>query len=145
MQSGKKIFGWGLRIFCEWRHKWSSFWVILAHVARPRAQLLGQSVSLKVSLENSRLSSLATLHFCHCSSGYFRTDSHQPVRAYLAWFEVIRHIFINYLAFLLQLDLATWASAEIFPGGEQRRKFAYAFQVADDATQMDVHKAHYPF
>ena len=47
----KKIFGWGVRIFCEWRHKWSSFRVILTHVARPKAQLLGQSVSLKFSLE----------------------------------------------------------------------------------------------
>jgi len=47
----KKFFGWGLRIFCEWHHKWSSFGVILAHVAWPRAQPLGQSVSLKVSLE----------------------------------------------------------------------------------------------
>jgi len=40
-----------MRIFCDWRHKWSSFRVILAHVAWPRAQLLGQSVSLKFSLE----------------------------------------------------------------------------------------------
>ena len=47
----KKFFGWGLRIFCEWRHKWRSFWAILAHVAWPRAQLLGQSISLKFSLE----------------------------------------------------------------------------------------------
>jgi len=47
----KKIFGWVLRIFCDWRHKWSSFGVILAHVAWPRAQPLGQSVSLKFSLE----------------------------------------------------------------------------------------------
>jgi len=47
----KKFFGWGMRIFCDWRHKWSSFRVILAHVAWPRAQPLGQSVSLKFSLE----------------------------------------------------------------------------------------------
>ena len=47
----KKFFGWGLRIFCEWCHKWSSFGVILAHVAWPRAQPLGQSISLKFSLE----------------------------------------------------------------------------------------------
>ena len=47
----KKIFGWGLQSFCEWRHMWSSFGAILAHVARPRAQLLGQSVSLKFLLE----------------------------------------------------------------------------------------------
>ena len=40
-----------MRIFCDWRHKWSSFWVILAHVSWPRAQLVGQSVSLKISLE----------------------------------------------------------------------------------------------
>jgi len=24
----KKIFAWGLRVFCEWRHKWrTSFWM----------------------------------------------------------------------------------------------------------------------
>jgi len=40
-----------VRIVCDWRHKWSSFRVILAHVARPRAQPLHQSVSLKFSLE----------------------------------------------------------------------------------------------
>ena len=39
------------KIFCNWRHKWSSFGVILAHVAWLRAQLLGQSVLLKFSLE----------------------------------------------------------------------------------------------
>jgi len=44
----KKIFfGLGVQIFCEWRHMWSSFGVILAHVTWPRAQPLGQSVSLK--------------------------------------------------------------------------------------------------
>ena len=47
----KTFFGWRLRIFCEWRHKWSSFWAFLAHVAWPRTQLLGQSVSLKSLLE----------------------------------------------------------------------------------------------
>ena len=45
------FFGWGWRIFCEWHHKWNSFWVILAHVAWFRAQLLDQSISLKFSLE----------------------------------------------------------------------------------------------
>jgi len=24
----KKLFGWGVRVVCEWRHKWSSFRVI---------------------------------------------------------------------------------------------------------------------
>ena len=47
----KKFFGWGVRIFCDWRHKWSSFRVILVHVAWPKAQSLDQSVSLKFSLE----------------------------------------------------------------------------------------------
>jgi len=37
----KKFFGWGVPIFCDCRHKWSSL---------PRAQLLDQSVSLKFSL-----------------------------------------------------------------------------------------------
>jgi len=47
----KKNFCLGVLVFCEWRHKWSSFRVILAHVAWPKAQPLGQSVSLKFSLE----------------------------------------------------------------------------------------------
>ena len=47
----KNIFWLGVRLFCDWRHKWSSFRVILSHVARPGAQPLGQSVSLKFSLE----------------------------------------------------------------------------------------------
>ena len=45
-----------MQIFCEWRFKWSSFAVILAHVSWPRAQPLGQSISLKFSLE-TRLAS----------------------------------------------------------------------------------------
>jgi len=47
----KNFFGWGLQMFYDWRHKWSSFRVILAHVAWPRAQPLGQSISLKFLLE----------------------------------------------------------------------------------------------
>jgi len=34
-------------------------------------------------------------------------------------------------------------SSEIFPGGE-KRQFAYPFQVAGNATQVDVHKTFYP-
>jgi len=47
----KNVFGWGVRFFCDWRHKWSSSWVILAHVTWPMAQPLGQSISLKFLLE----------------------------------------------------------------------------------------------
>jgi len=47
----KKFFGWGLRIFCEWHHKWSCFCVILAHATWPRAQPLDQSIWLNFSLE----------------------------------------------------------------------------------------------
>jgi len=47
----KKIFWFRVQIFCDWCHKWSTFRVILAHVACPRAQPLRQSVSLKFSLE----------------------------------------------------------------------------------------------
>jgi len=47
----KKIFWFGDVDFCDWRHKWSNFGAILVHVAWPRAQPLGQSVSLKFSLE----------------------------------------------------------------------------------------------
>jgi len=46
-----KFFWLGGVDFCDWRHKWSSFRVILGYVAWLRAQLLGESVSLKFSLE----------------------------------------------------------------------------------------------
>jgi len=44
----KKFFVWGLCNFWEWCHKWSSFF---ARVTCARAQLLGQNISLKFSLE----------------------------------------------------------------------------------------------
>ena len=47
----KKIFWSGVADFMWVTYKWSSFGVILAHVAWSRAQLLGQSVSLKFLLE----------------------------------------------------------------------------------------------
>jgi len=37
----------------------------------------------------------------------------------------------------------TWASAKILTGGKNGH-FAYSFQVADDAMQLDVQKTHYP-
>jgi len=57
----RKFFGWGLQIFCEWCHKWSSIWAILAHVIWPRAEPLGQSILLKFSLEIGLNPSLLSL------------------------------------------------------------------------------------
>jgi len=57
----KKFVGWGMCIFCEWCHKWSSFGAILAHVTWPRAQLLGQSISLKFSWKLGSSLSLLSL------------------------------------------------------------------------------------
>jgi len=54
----KKCFGCGLRIFCEWC-KWSSSWVILAHVAWPRAQPLGQPCPTQMACKLSQ-------KLCHC-------------------------------------------------------------------------------
>jgi len=45
------FFDWGLQIFCEWCHKWSSFRAILAHVTWPMTQPLCQIISLNFSLE----------------------------------------------------------------------------------------------
>jgi len=42
-------------------------------------------------------------------------------------------------------ELPTWASAEIFPGEAERRRFAYSFYVADDSIETDLHKTLYPF
>jgi len=47
----KKIFAWGVRVFCEWRHKWKTFrppWPTLPGSGR---QLLGDSILLKFLLE----------------------------------------------------------------------------------------------
>ena len=51
LDCNQKKFLVGGGIFCDWHHKWSSFKVILAHVSWPRAQPLGQRISLKFSLE----------------------------------------------------------------------------------------------
>ena len=47
----KKFFSWGLRVGCEWRHKWRTFrrpWLTLPG---PRRQPLSGSISLKFLLE----------------------------------------------------------------------------------------------
>jgi len=49
----KNIFWLRVAAFCEWRHKWRRFWVIFTHVTWPRAQTLGQCISLKFSLETT--------------------------------------------------------------------------------------------
>jgi len=49
------------------------------------------------------LGSIATLYFCHYSSRYFQTDSHQSVSACLAFFEAACHILMCNLAFLVHL------------------------------------------
>ena len=48
---GKSFFPWGVRFFCEWRHKWRTFrqpWPTLPGLGR---QLLDGSISLKFLLE----------------------------------------------------------------------------------------------
>jgi len=49
-----------------------------------------------------------------------------------------------FLTFLTCICASPWASAEFFSGGYKRR-FAYPFQVAEDVTQIDVHKTLYLF
>jgi len=46
---------------------------------------------------------------------------------------------IDHAQLHVKIAYCSRASAEIFPG-RQRRYFAYYFQVADDAAQMNVHK-----
>jgi len=51
LHSKKNFFAWGLRVFCEWHHKWRTFrppWPILPG---PGRQPLGGSISLKFLLE----------------------------------------------------------------------------------------------
>ena len=60
-----------------------------------------------VTCNNFMLGSIATLYFCHYSSRYFQTDSHQSVSACLAFFEAACHILMCNLAFLVHLGVAT--------------------------------------
>jgi len=54
----KKIFAWGLRVFCEWRHKWRTFRPPRPTLPGPGRQPLGGSISLKFLLE-TRLQSVS--------------------------------------------------------------------------------------
>ena len=47
----KKIFAWGVRFFCEWRHKWRTFWTPWPTLPGPGRPPLGGSISLKFLLE----------------------------------------------------------------------------------------------
>ena len=47
----KKVFAWGLRFFCEWRHKWKTFRLPWPTLPGPRCQPLGDSISRKFLLQ----------------------------------------------------------------------------------------------
>ena len=47
----KKIFAWGMRVFCEWRHKCRTFRPPWPTLPGPERQPLGGSISLKFLLE----------------------------------------------------------------------------------------------
>ena len=47
----KKFFVWGLRVFCEWRHKWRTFRPPWPTLPGPGRQPLGGSIFLKFLLE----------------------------------------------------------------------------------------------
>ena len=47
----KKNFAWGVRVFCEWRHKWRTFRPPWPTLPGPGRQPLGGSISLKFLLE----------------------------------------------------------------------------------------------
>jgi len=47
----KKFFGWGVRVFCEWRHKWRTFRPPWPTSPGPGHQSLDGSILLKFLLE----------------------------------------------------------------------------------------------
>ena len=51
LHSKKKIFAWGVRVGCEWRHKWRTFRPPWPTLPGPGCQPLGGSISLKFLLE----------------------------------------------------------------------------------------------
>jgi len=51
LQYEKKFFGWGVQIFCEWRHKWRTFRPPWPTSPGPGPKPLDGSISLKFLLE----------------------------------------------------------------------------------------------
>jgi len=51
LHSKKKIFGWGLQIFCEWHHKWKAFRPPWPTLPGPGHQPLDDNISLIFLLE----------------------------------------------------------------------------------------------
>jgi len=51
LHSKKKFFAWGLRVFCEWRHKRRTFRPPWPTLPGPGRQTLGGSIFLKILLE----------------------------------------------------------------------------------------------
>jgi len=51
VQLKKHFFAWGVRVFCEWCHKWRTFWPPWPTLPDPGRQPLGGSISLKFLME----------------------------------------------------------------------------------------------
>jgi len=47
----KNFFAWGMRVFCEWPHRWRTFRPPWPTLPGPGRQPLGGSISLKFLLE----------------------------------------------------------------------------------------------
>jgi len=57
----KKIFAWGLRFFCEWRHKWRTFRQPWPTLPGPGRQPFDGSILLEIRLQSESFDTLDDL------------------------------------------------------------------------------------
>ena len=82
----KKIFAWGVWFFCEWHHKWRTFWPPWPIFPGPGRQPLGGSISLKFLLE-TRLQ----------SESFYTLDDLLRFRVQKLWCKLVK-IFVMYVS-----------------------------------------------
>ena len=70
----KKIFARGVQFFCEWCHKWRTFWPPWPTLPGPGRQPLGVSISLKFLLETGYNPSLLILWMTCWGFGFKSCD-----------------------------------------------------------------------
>ena len=63
----------------------------------------------------------------------------------MIWFSLKFRTWLASPALPIRQPILIWLYSEVFPGGRQRREFAYLFQLAHAAMQMDVQKTLYCF
>jgi len=108
LHSKKNFFAWGMRVFCEWRHKWRTFRPPWPTLPGPGHQPLGGSISQKFLLE-TRLQSESFDTLDQWSPTFLRSDPISTPKA--SSYDLFRYFF---LPFLYNIQLAKKISISVW-------------------------------